>query len=364
MDAEADAGTRIHAAAALPDGRWRPFEIAFWLILVVAYFVLPGYRVLGSQILIAGLFAVSLDLILGYAGIVSLGHAAFFGIGAYTAGLLAAHGWGEPLTGLLAAAVYTLKPFRSNSASRPVPMRFVIPAPEKASQILTPAVSPDGRMMIFSALFDGTAQLWQRQMDSTAVQPVAGVSGLQGMHAWSPDSRSIAFAADGKLKRLDFAAGPPRVVCSLATGAQSGEGASGWNSEGVILFTSNTRIYRVSADGGEPEPLVGSDNGDPNVQYRWPYFLPDGRRFVYSRADKSSGTAEIYVGSLDSKETTRLTAADSQAIFFSNPDGGYLAFVRGNSLVAQPFDPAARSASSNANTKNWFGFGLPPTLLE
>src|SRR4051812_16171247 len=62
--------------------------------------------------------------------------------------------------GLLAAAVYTLKPFRSNSASRPVPMRFVIPAPEKASQILTPAVSPDGRMMIFSALFDGTAQLW------------------------------------------------------------------------------------------------------------------------------------------------------------------------------------------------------------
>jgi branched-chain amino acid transport system permease protein len=60
--------------------------------------------VLGSQILIVGLFAVSLDLILGYAGIVSLGHAAFFGLGAYTAGLLAAHGWGEPLSGLAAAA--------------------------------------------------------------------------------------------------------------------------------------------------------------------------------------------------------------------------------------------------------------------
>ena len=59
---------------------------------------------LGSQILIVGLFAVSLDLILGYAGIVSLGHAAFFGIGAYTAGLLAVHGWGEPFTGLIAAA--------------------------------------------------------------------------------------------------------------------------------------------------------------------------------------------------------------------------------------------------------------------
>jgi ABC-type branched-subunit amino acid transport system permease subunit len=68
------------------------------------YFALPGYRVLGSQILIAALFCLSLDLILGYAGIVSLGHAAFFGLGAYTAGLLAANGWGEPLSGLAAAA--------------------------------------------------------------------------------------------------------------------------------------------------------------------------------------------------------------------------------------------------------------------
>jgi branched-chain amino acid transport system permease protein len=89
----------------LPDGRWTPPEIAFWLLALAAYFLLPDYRVLGSQILIVGLFALSLDLILGYAGIVSLGHAAFFGIGAYTAGLLAVHGWGEPLSGLVAAAV-------------------------------------------------------------------------------------------------------------------------------------------------------------------------------------------------------------------------------------------------------------------
>ncbi|WP_019451412.1 branched-chain amino acid ABC transporter permease [Cupriavidus sp. BIS7] len=93
--------TRLHH---LPDGRWHPAEIVFWLAPVVAFFALPGYLILGSQILIAGLFALSLDLILGYAGIVSLGHAAFFGLGAYTAGLLAAHGWGEPISGLLAAA--------------------------------------------------------------------------------------------------------------------------------------------------------------------------------------------------------------------------------------------------------------------
>jgi branched-chain amino acid transport system permease protein len=80
------------------------FEIAFWLVPVAAFFLLPGYRVLGSQILIVALFALSLDLVLGYAGILTLGHAAFFGLGAYTAGLLSVHGWGEPITGLFAAA--------------------------------------------------------------------------------------------------------------------------------------------------------------------------------------------------------------------------------------------------------------------
>ncbi len=89
----------------LPDGRWRPAELAFWLLPVIAYFAAPNYLLLGSQIFIVGLFALSLDLILGYAGIVSLGHAAFFGVGAYTAGLLASHGWGEPISGLLAGAV-------------------------------------------------------------------------------------------------------------------------------------------------------------------------------------------------------------------------------------------------------------------
>jgi branched-chain amino acid transport system permease protein len=93
------------ARGRLPDGRWTPLEIAFWLIPVACFFLLPNYRVLGSQVLITALFAVSLDLILGYAGIVSLGHAAFFGIGAYTAGLLAVHGWHEPLSGLAAAAI-------------------------------------------------------------------------------------------------------------------------------------------------------------------------------------------------------------------------------------------------------------------
>lgn len=80
-------------------------EIVFWLATLLPFFLFPSYLSLASQIAIGALFALSVDLILGYAGIITLGHAMFFGIGAYTAAILAKHGWGEPLTGLVAAAV-------------------------------------------------------------------------------------------------------------------------------------------------------------------------------------------------------------------------------------------------------------------
>jgi branched-chain amino acid transport system permease protein len=84
--------------------RYQPLEALPWLAAVAAYFAFPDYLALGAQILATILFALSADLVLGYAGIVTLGHAAFFGTGAYTAGILAAHSWGEPITGLLAGA--------------------------------------------------------------------------------------------------------------------------------------------------------------------------------------------------------------------------------------------------------------------
>jgi branched-chain amino acid transport system permease protein len=85
--------------------RYHPLEALPWVAALAAYVIFPSYLPLGSQILATILFALSADLVLGYAGIVTLGHAAFFGTGAYTAGILAVHGWGEPITGLLAAAL-------------------------------------------------------------------------------------------------------------------------------------------------------------------------------------------------------------------------------------------------------------------
>ncbi|RPI40968.1 MAG: branched-chain amino acid ABC transporter permease, partial [Hyphomicrobiaceae bacterium] len=84
--------------------RWHPFEIAFLLSTLLPFVLFPNHLVLASQIAITALFALSLDLILGYAGIVSLGHAAFFGLGAYTAGIITKYGWTEPLLGLLVGA--------------------------------------------------------------------------------------------------------------------------------------------------------------------------------------------------------------------------------------------------------------------
>jgi branched-chain amino acid transport system permease protein len=84
--------------------RYHLLEALPWLAAVASYFAFPDYLALGAQILATILFALSADLVLGYAGIVTLGHAAFFGTGAYTAGILAAHGWGEPITGLIAGA--------------------------------------------------------------------------------------------------------------------------------------------------------------------------------------------------------------------------------------------------------------------
>ena len=102
MTTQTIAGPHDHLQAHI---RWRWSEIGFWLATLLPFVLTPNYLVLASQIAITALFALSLDLILGFCGIISLGHAAYFGVGSYTAGLLSQWGWGEPLFGILAAAV-------------------------------------------------------------------------------------------------------------------------------------------------------------------------------------------------------------------------------------------------------------------
>jgi branched-chain amino acid transport system permease protein len=152
--------TPHRAAPGLPNGGWRPWEGALWLLPVVCYFVLPGYLVLGTQVMISGLFAVSLDLVLGYAGVVSLGHAAFFGLGAYTAGLLSVHGWGEPLSGLaMAAALAALVGFGASF--------LVVPRPDLTRLMVTLGLG----LLLYEAA-------------NKAARVTGGVDGLSGVTMW------------------------------------------------------------------------------------------------------------------------------------------------------------------------------------
>lgn len=90
-------------SALLARTRWRPWEFVFWAVVFVLPALLPSRALMINEIAIIALFALSLDLILGYTGIVSLGHAAFFGFGAYTSALFAKHVMPDPTVGLVVA---------------------------------------------------------------------------------------------------------------------------------------------------------------------------------------------------------------------------------------------------------------------
>ncbi len=192
------------------------------------------------------------------------------------------------------------------------------------------AVSPDGRRIVFAATrrAGGSPLLWMRSLDSLEARALLGTehSGTAGPF-WSPDSRFIGFFADGKLKKIDISGGAPQTLCDSPNSA-----GGTWNRDGVIVFGSiSTGLSRVSAAGGQPTPAITLDRGRQETSHRYPFFLPDGRRFVYL---VQPGNA-LVVGSLDSPQVTRLVAADSKATYAPS---GHLLFVRQATLFAQPFD--------------------------
>jgi len=179
-----------------------------------------------------------------------------------------------------------------------------------------------------------------RPLDALEAQPLAGSEGAISPF-WSPDSRFIGFFAEGKLKKVEPSGGVPQTVCDAAPiasgGSAPGNGRGGtWNRDGTIVFVPNplTVLHRVSAAGGQPEPLTVLDDARQENSHRWPNFLPDGRHFLFFARSRQRENRAIYLGSLDSKATRRLMPADSNAIF---APPGYLLFLREGTLVALPF---------------------------
>jgi len=245
---------------------------------------------------------------------------------------------------LIAAAAVALLLIRRAPGSQALESsQFLILPPEKgafSADVTSQAISPDGRQIVFAATSAGGRQkLWVRPIDSLEARPLSGTD--EGTSPfWSPDSRSIGFFTNNKLKRVDLAGGAPQTLgdASFSLGGT-------WNREGVILFAPNigAPLFRVSATGGEVAQVTEVDPKVRDSVQLAPFFLPDGRHFLFTSSVAGAQSA-VMVGSLDSKETKRLLAIDSAAVY-SPP--GVILFARESTLMAQAFDPARFTTSGD-----------------
>jgi serine/threonine protein kinase/Tol biopolymer transport system component len=215
-------------------------------------------------------------------------------------------------------------------------IRFSVSPPENAEFDFAPgmSISPDGHALAFLAR-TGSGQhnvLWVRRLDSLTAQPIPGTEGAY-LPFWSPDSQWIGFFAKGKLEKVAASGGPVEAVCEAR-----GLGAT-WNRDGVILFTSQDRLYRVPDTGGTPTLVLAPDS--TSSSFRFPRFLPDGRHFLFlagagALADfRGTAGGSVEVGSLDSGKTTILLEGSSDAQY-ARP--GYLFYAQGGVLMARGFD--------------------------
>ena len=213
-------------------------------------------------------------------------------------------------------------------------IRATLPFPEKMF-LGELALSPDGNRLAFTAGKIGMEPaLWVRSLDGSSAQPVAGAENAY-FPFWSPDSRSVGFFADGKLKRVDASGGAILTVCD----AQRGVGGT-WNRDGTIVFAPapTSALYRVAAGGGKPVPVTKLDASRHEAAHRYPQFLPDGRHFLYMAGNLGGATDDpanaIRVGSLDGSVDKVLVRTLSNAGYAS----GYLLYGREGTLLAQRFD--------------------------
>ncbi len=201
------------------------------------------------------------------------------------------------------------------------------------------ALAPDGERAVFGA----GGKLWVQSFAAGTVAPLGATEGGR-FPFWSPDSRSIAFFSDGKLKVLDASGGPVQTVCD----APNPRGGS-WGKSGVIVFTPDvgTGLFRVAASGGSPAPLTVLTDKKKHTTHRWPYFLPDGNNVLYLAANHANPRSEengIYVVSLNGGAPRRLMSATGSAQYAA----GWLLTVRDTNLMAVPFDPKKIAVSGEA----------------
>ena len=244
------------------------------------------------------------------------------------------HRWPLALAAVTTAAALAVSVIHfRETKEQPHLLKMTVLSPEKAQlndQYSIPAVSPDGRRLAFVATTDGKEELWVRDLDSLAARALPGTNGAQ-YPFWSPDSRAIAFSADDKLKRVDLAGGPALTLCDTSQ-ARGGT----WSTKGIILWGRfGAGLFWIPAAGGSPTALSAAMKASGAGDHRFPWFLPDGRHYLYTDTAPDIQERGVYVADLESKDRKRLIAAVTNAVY-SPP--GYLLFVRDGTLMAQSFD--------------------------
>ncbi|HUP47633.1 MAG TPA: protein kinase, partial [Thermoanaerobaculia bacterium] len=199
------------------------------------------------------------------------------------------------------------------------------------------AISPDGRRIAFVArATGGGVALWVQTLRTGGVQRLSGTEDAR-FPFWSPDSRSIGFFDLNNLKRIDPDGGPPHVICT-ALNARGGT----WGREGTILFALiRDGLYEVAAAGGTPTRITEATS--PEADHRWPYFLPDGRHYLYLARDENPYQSVIWLGKRGSADRTRITVASGGPVY----SNGYLFFTREKTLLAQHLDLSKRALAGD-----------------
>jgi serine/threonine protein kinase len=255
-------------------------------------------------------------------------------------------GWPWIVAGILAVALIALVVLQHEKPPAAPVVRFHVYPPENNAfgGNPFPGVSPDGQRIIFGTILKGDGyRYWIRSLDSPKPTPIAAADGAPYAPFWSPDGRSVAFFAGDKLKKInltELVSSAEGVTLCTAPGVEGGT----WSRYGAILFcTGHGPIYRVPDSGGSPVPATRLDEARQEAGHRSPWFLPDGRHFLFA-ADGPMETYTIRVGSLDSLESKVLLTADSDAVYSQ----GFLLYVREDILVAQPFDARKLALTGNA----------------
>jgi hypothetical protein len=219
----------------------------------------------------------------------------------------------------------------------PVPpptVTFSMPMPEGLSQAGVPAVSPDGRTIAFDAVDRGGGrQIWVRPLDQIEARPLAGTEGAL-RPIWSPDSRSIAFMAEGKLRKVDVSGGLPQTICDAPSGADGS-----WGPQGVILFDGHGTdpIRRVPATGGVAKPEVDVEPTKGVYGSAWPEFEVYVQEFPESRSKwqvSTNGGTEPFWG------------GDGREIFYLDPGGSVMSVP---AKVGATFEAGASRALIHVN---------------